>query len=131
MLTNLSTLDDRAFAERLSADDDTIHIVIFTLPWSGGSQLLKGIVSQLAEEYRTNERVAFSEMNADQSPRTRSRYRIGFIPTTLVFRGTELVHQIKGVVGKYTFSQLLQPLLHTGNTVSAPADKRPLKRSGR
>ena len=111
MATTLPTISDRTFEQRVEAAADTVEIFIFTLPWSGGSQLLKGIVSQLVDDYRDHASLGFSELDADNSPRTRSRYQIGFIPTTLVFRNGELVHQIKGVVSKHTFVQLIQPLL--------------------
>ena len=122
MQPSLSTIDDNAFDADLSASSsDAIRIVIFTLPWSGGSQLLKGIVAQLANDYAQNERLHFLEMDADSCPRTRNRFRIGFIPTTLIFRGTSLIHQIKGVVSKHTFNQLIQPLLAGPVAISSPS----------
>lgn len=125
MPSKLQTLDDQHFEDKIAANDGRISIVIITLPWSGGSQLLRNIVAQYAENSSEGNGTSlhFYEMNADSSPRTRSRYRIGFIPTTLIFRGNQLIHQIKGVVSKHTFRQLLQPML-TGPAVDPAPSTR-------
>ncbi len=67
-------------------------------PWCGPCRMVSPIVDELAREHQGE--IAFGKLNTDESQGIAMRYHIMSIPTLLVFKNGELVHQIIGAMPK-------------------------------
>jgi thioredoxin 1 len=67
-------------------------------PWCGPCKAIAPIVEELAGEYDGQMKVM--KLDVDVNPRTAVAYGVQSIPTLLLFKGGQLVDQIKGAVPK-------------------------------
>jgi thioredoxin 1 len=67
-------------------------------PWCGPCKAIAPIVEELAGEYDGQMKVM--KLDVDVNPHTAVTYGVQSIPTLLLFKGGQLVDQIKGVVPK-------------------------------
>ena len=90
MVTPVTDADIDAFvaANRLA-------VVDVGAPWCAPCKRLDPIVDELARELAGQ--VAIGKMNADESPRSSSRFGVLGLPTLLVFKDGKRVAQVSGV----------------------------------
>ena len=80
-------------------------LVDFWASWCGPCRMLSPIVDQIAEEYAG--KVKVGKVNVDEELNLAMRFQVGSIPTLLVFREGQVVHQSVGVIPKSQVEALL------------------------
>ncbi len=78
-------------------------------PWCGPCHMIAPIVDALAAELAGRVRVA--KLNVDENPRTAARYRVGSIPTLLVFKNGREVDRLVGALPKREIARRLEQAL--------------------
>ena len=77
--------------------------------WCAPCRMIAPIIEELAGEYQG--RITFGKLNVDKNPASAANYRIMSIPTMLVFKDSQLVDQMVGVMPKATLQQRLDQYL--------------------
>ncbi len=75
-------------------------------PWCGPCKAIAPIVEELAGEYEG--RLKVMKLDVDGNGNTPVTYGVQSIPTLLLFKGGELVEQIKGAVPKQRIVDTIQ-----------------------
>ncbi len=79
-------------------------LVDFYADWCGPCKMVAPIVEEVASEGT----VKVVKINVDESPNLARQYRVMTIPTLAVFQGGEIVHSLRGAVGKQEILNLLK-----------------------
>lgn len=74
--------------------------VDFYADWCGPCQITGPIIEELAKELTA---VKFVKINVDENPDLASQYSIFSIPTFLIFKDGQVVHQMIGAMSKEAF----------------------------
>ena len=75
-------------------------------PWCGPCLMLAPVLDQLAAESQGQYRIA--KLNVDENTQTATRFRIGSIPTMLIFKDGKLIDRIVGVQPKQAIAERLR-----------------------
>ena len=73
-------------------------IVDYWAEWCGPCRMIAPVLEEIASEYA--EKIDVVKLNVDENPAIAQRYQILAIPTLNVFKGGEVVKQIKGAKPK-------------------------------
>lgn len=82
-----------------------VVLVDFYADWCGPCRMMSPIIEELAKELKETK---FVKVNVDENPDLASEYQIFSIPTILIFKNGNIIHQFVGVVGKDTIIQKLK-----------------------
>ena len=77
-------------------------------PWCGPCRIVGPHLEELNSE-RDDLRVV--KLNVDDNPQTAARYNVMSIPTMILFKGGQAVHQIIGALPKSRLVQEIEPAL--------------------
>ena len=103
----MTEVTDTSFqAEVLEATEPVL--VDFWAPWCGPCRIVDPHLEELNDE-REDLRVV--KLNVDDNPQTAATYNVMSIPTLLLFKNGQLVHQIIGALPKNRLVQELEPAL--------------------
>ena len=91
-------LTDATFDAQLRAAGGRPVLVDAWATWCPPCKMIAPTIDQLAAE--SNDRWVVGKLDVDKSPATAERFRIGSIPTLLIFKGGQLVDQMVGVQPK-------------------------------
>ena len=75
-------------------------------PWCSPCLMLAPVLDQLAAESQGQYRIA--KLNVDENTQTATHFRIGSIPTMLIFKDGKLVDRIAGVQPKQAIAERLR-----------------------
>jgi thioredoxin 1 len=78
--------------------NDKPVIVDYWAEWCGPCRMIAPILDEIAGEYA--DKIDVVKLNVDENPAIAQRYQILAIPTLNVFKGGEVVKQIKGAKPK-------------------------------
>jgi thioredoxin 1 len=82
-------------------------LVHFGAPWCGPCRMIDPVLSRFQAEYAGA--VKLVKVNADESLRLTSQYRITTLPTLLFFSGGTLLHRVEGLYKReILWTELLQ-----------------------
>jgi thioredoxin 2 len=98
------TVTDTNFAAEVEGSPLPVLLDLWA-PWCGPCRLVGPIVDELAREWAGRVRVA--KLNVDENPMTAARFRVGSIPTLLVFKGGR---EIDRLVGAYPKAEIARRL---------------------
>jgi thioredoxin 1 len=93
-------------AEVLEAGEPVL--VDFWAPWCGPCRIVAPHLEELNNE-RDDLRVV--KLNVDENPQTAARFNVMSIPTLLLFKNGQMIHQIIGALPKNRLVQELAPAL--------------------
>jgi thioredoxin len=92
------------FQELLSGSEKPV-LVDFYATWCGPCQMMVPILEQVSAQM--NERLQVVKIDTDKYPNLASQYQIHALPTLVLFKNSQIVERIEGVL---TAPQLIQRL---------------------
>ncbi|MGB9883413.1 MAG: thioredoxin [Microgenomates group bacterium] len=75
-------------------------LVDFYADWCGPCKMTAPIIEELANELTD---IKFVKINVDENPDLASNYQVFSIPTFIIFKNGQAVHQFVGAMGKEGF----------------------------
>jgi thioredoxin 1 len=87
---------------------ETAVLVDFWAPWCGPCRVIAPSLEEIAEE---RDELAIVKLNVDDNQATAARYNVMSIPTLILFKNGEPVHQIIGAMPKSRLVQEIEPAL--------------------
>lgn len=96
---SVATINKDEFQKEV-VDHKGAVFVDFFASWCTPCQMTEPIVEALSEELKN---VKFVKINVDENPDLASQYSIFSIPTFLIFKNGQVVHQFVGAMGKEGF----------------------------
>jgi thioredoxin 1 len=102
------SLNERSFKQEV-LESTTPVLVNFWAPWCGICFLINPILKGFEAEW--GDRVKIVGINADQSLKLASTYRIATLPTLIWFESGSMIHRIEGFQGRDDLSQELRSLI--------------------
>jgi thioredoxin 1 len=91
------TLTSENFDEQVLRGDKPV-LVDFWAEWCPPCKMIVPILEQIEAEY--GDRLTIAKLNGDEHPEIASRYGVMGFPTLNLFRGGEVVQQIRGAKPK-------------------------------
>jgi thioredoxin 1 len=92
-----------------SVNGEKAAVVYIWAPWCGPCKMMSPVVGLISEDFA--EKADFFKLNADEAPAILERFGISGTPTTLVFKGGELLHSVVGAKPKALLVEILNNLL--------------------
>ena len=108
MAGNLPEVTDNNFQAEVLENDKPV-LVDFWAPWCGPCRVIAPSLEEIADEQA--DELALVKLNVDENQQTAARYQVLSIPTLILFKGGEPVHQIIGAMPKSRLVQEIQPAL--------------------
>ena len=84
--------------------------VDFWAPWCGPCQMMGPLVEELAVE-NEGKNIKIGKCNVDENNNVAGQYNVMSIPTFLVFKNGEVVHQLTGGVQKEKLKSMIEKYL--------------------
>ncbi|GAB4218635.1 MAG: thioredoxin [Candidatus Microgenomates bacterium] len=81
-------------------EEKEMVLVDFYADWCGPCRMTAPIIEELANELTD---VKFVKINVDENPELASQYQVFSIPTFIIFKNGQPVHQFVGAMGKEGF----------------------------
>jgi thioredoxin 1 len=105
---NLTEVTDNNFEAEVLENDKPV-LVDFWAPWCGPCRVIAPSLEEIQSEQSDELRIV--KLNVDENQVTAARYQVLSIPTLILFKGGEPVHQIIGAMPKSRLVQEIQPAL--------------------
>ncbi|MBU2695196.1 thioredoxin [Pimelobacter sp. 30-1] len=106
--TTLAEITDADFASEVLGSDVPV-LVEFWAQWCGPCHQVAPALVRIAEEREGALRVV--KVNSDENPITSAQYRVMGLPTMIVFRGGQPVHELRGARPKAALDRELDQAL--------------------
>src|SRR5580704_7437340 len=98
------TLTQENFAKEVLQSPKPV-LVDFWAEWCGPCKMIAPLLDELATEY--DGKVKIGKINTDEQQQLAVQYNISSIPTLLIFKGGQVVSQMRGARPKRDFKQAL------------------------
>jgi thioredoxin 1 len=104
---SINEVSDNNFQAEVLESDKPV-LVDFWAPWCGPCRIIAPSLEEIAEE---KDDLRIVKLNVDDNQVTAARYQVMSIPTLILFKGGEPVHQIIGAKPKSALVQEIEPAL--------------------
>ncbi|MCX7955546.1 MAG: thioredoxin [Patescibacteria group bacterium] len=84
-----------------------VVVVDFYADWCGPCRMMAPIIDELSKEKKE---VKFVKINVDENPELASQYQVFSIPTFVVFKNGQVIHQFVGAKSKEDFLKEIKNL---------------------
>jgi len=101
-------LDASQFDATLASTTQPV-LVDFWAPWCGPCKAIAPVLDELAEEM--GDKVCIIKINVDDNQELAARFSVRAIPTLLILKNGQVVHQMVGLKSKTDLIQQLNPLV--------------------
>ncbi|HMR01560.1 MAG TPA: thioredoxin [Candidatus Gracilibacteria bacterium] len=106
-MAEVTFTDDNFEAEVLKSDIPVM--VDFFAPWCGPCKMMAPIVEKVAEEYEG--KVKIGKLDVDENNESGNKYEVQSIPTTIFFKGGEMVNKLIGFQSEEQLKKALDDLM--------------------
>ncbi|MCA9374320.1 thioredoxin [Candidatus Peregrinibacteria bacterium] len=106
-MAEVTFTDDNFEAEVLKSDIPVM--VDFFAPWCGPCKMMAPIVEKMAEEYEG--KVKIGKLDVDENNESGNKYEVQSIPTTIFFKGGEMVNKLIGFQSEEQLKKALDDLM--------------------
>ncbi|MEZ4086907.1 MAG: thioredoxin [Candidatus Gracilibacteria bacterium] len=106
-MAEVTFTDDNFEAEVLKSDIPVM--VDFFAPWCGPCKMMAPIVEKMAEEYEG--KVKIGKLDVDENNESGNKYEVQSIPTTIFFKGGEMVNKLIGFQSEEQLKKALDDLI--------------------
>jgi len=96
---------DADFEEKVLKSESPV-MVDFYADWCGPCKMAEPVLDELSDEYEG--KIDIVKINVDQNRETSMKYQVMSIPTTILFKGREVVGKQIGFAGRNGFEELLK-----------------------
>jgi thioredoxin 2 len=103
-------LSDQSF-DRVIADAQVPVLVDFYADWCGPCKMVAPIMDELARSRMGS--VLIAKLDTDQNQQVAQRYRIGSIPTVMVFRNGQVAAQQVGALPRAGYEAMIDQAMRT------------------
>ncbi len=111
---NIIELTEDNFDSTLA--DQSLLMVDFWASWCGPCKAVAPLLEELADEYQGRLRIA--KLNVEQHRELSAQFQVMGLPTFLLFKGGEIVDQMRGAMPRAAFERFIEKHL---DAVPAPA----------
>ena len=101
----VSAISDSDFDEKVLKSATPV-LVDFYADWCGPCKMAEPVLEELSDEYKG--KISIVKVNVDQNREISTRYQVMSIPTTILFKGGEIVDKQIGFAGKGGFEELIK-----------------------
>lgn len=90
-------LTDELF-NRSALSTSLTAVVLFETDWSGHCLIMSSILNKLETVYDGS--MAFFKMDVEENPKTAGRFKIGRVPSILIFKHGNLIDRVTGMISE-------------------------------
>ncbi len=111
----VTPLTDEDFQKTIASG---VHVVYFWATWCGPCRMQGPIIEQVAKKYAG--KVKVHKMDVDSEDYTATKYEVGEVPTSIVFKDGKGIIKLVGVSQVDEFAEELDPLIEDAPQKAAP-----------